>query len=801
MNTQYHCAHERRRDLVKRAVDGTGAAFLNGIDFLEVSATDQRELTIHFLQPLPGQANGVPSTPQLTPDNFAIEGGTRLSNVSVETVDSTTDDRIVLHTNIAGDFSTYTLRLVSSKVISDPPPGFDPALAEVSFSFRINCDTGLDCAIDEVCVEPPLPVPHLSYLAKDYATFRRLVLDRLSATMPDWNERSAADLGIALVEVLAYAGDHLSYFQDSVATEAYLGTARRRTSVRRHARLVDYSMHDGANARVWLTLETTSDRGTALIPALPAGSAVGLAKEVTSSGDPLVFETMHDLGRLTVSRNSIRFHTWGDENCCLPAGATRATLVGSPGLLELSRGDVIVFEEILGPESGLPVDADTRTRHAVRLSSDPIGSTDPLTQLDVTAIQWFDDDALPFPLCLSEFDDGLGGIVQATVARANVVLADHGRTVTSAAPGAHLVPPLAPIEGRYRPFLLPTGLTHAGAYEHDKAKPISARAATDVDVRTTMPVIHLRGDGDSWSPQRTLLGSDRFATDFVVEMEDDGRAHLRFGDGVFARVPPAGTSFAARYRLGSGSGGNVGAEALCRLVLPIDGVTIRNPMPALGGRQPEPIRQVKLDAPQAFRRQERAVVPADYAAVAERHPDVQRAAATRRWTGSWYTMFVTVDRRDGRPVDSDFESELRAFLERFRTAGYDLEVDGPHYVPLEVELTICVDADHDRSEVELALRDALSDRHGTGGPSGFFHPDNFTFGQPVYLSQLLARVADVQGVERIVSVDKFSRYGETAQGEIEQGYIPIHRLEIARLDNDPSNVENGLLTLKVRGGR
>ena len=76
--------------------------------------------------------------------------------------------------------------------------------------------------------------------------------------MPDWRERNPADLGITLVELLAYAGDQLSYYQDAVATEAYLGTARRRTSVRRHARLVDYPMHDGANARAWLASKRTS---------------------------------------------------------------------------------------------------------------------------------------------------------------------------------------------------------------------------------------------------------------------------------------------------------------------------------------------------------------------------------------------------------------------------------------------------------------------------------------------------------------------------------------------------------------
>lgn len=70
------------------------------------------------------------------------------------------------------------------------------------------------------------------------------MLDRLANIIPDWQERNPSDIGIAAVEVLAYAGDHLSYFQDAVATEAYLDTARRRVSMRRHARLLDYPMHE-----------------------------------------------------------------------------------------------------------------------------------------------------------------------------------------------------------------------------------------------------------------------------------------------------------------------------------------------------------------------------------------------------------------------------------------------------------------------------------------------------------------------------------------------------------------------------
>ena len=73
---------------------------------------------------------------------------------------------------------------------------------------------------------------------------------------------------MTLVELLAYSADQLSYYQDAVATEAYLGTARRRASVRRHARLVDYAMHDGANARAWVVVGPAP---AAIVPSSRAG--------------------------------------------------------------------------------------------------------------------------------------------------------------------------------------------------------------------------------------------------------------------------------------------------------------------------------------------------------------------------------------------------------------------------------------------------------------------------------------------------------------------------------------------------
>lgn len=780
--TQYFCATERRRDEVRR-VD-----FLNGIDFVEVAIADQRTLLVHFIRPPAG----------LTKDNFRIVGGVRITGVQVEAVSGTSAEVVTLKTDRSGDFSSYTLQLVTSAAITEVPAGFDPMLAAVSFSFKVNCPSDFDCAPAADCAPLDLPAPHINYLAKDYASFRKLLFDRLAVTMPAWSERNPADVGVTLVELLAYAGDQLSYYQDAVATEAYLNTARRRASVRRHCRLVDYPLHDGASARAWLVFETDVDRGNAAAPAVPKQTLV--LAPATETQPALAFETAHSVVELRVSRNAIQFYTWSDTRCCLPSGATRATLEGSAGLLGLHKGDVLVFEEVLGAESGLPADANSTHRHVVRLADEPRERIDPLTQTSVLDIRWHDEDALPFSLCLHEFAGG----ARAGVARGNVALADHGQTFVSAAAGDDLVPP--EVGGRaYRPVLKKASLAHVVAFDEAGAGVLSAAALSHVDPRLALPSLTLHANGETWNPRRDLLNSDRFALEFVVETEIDSRgearASLRFGDSVLGRQPAAGTRFVCEFRLGGGARGNVGADAITQMPATLPGVKARNPLPACGGTDPEPVSQAKLYAPQAFRTPERAVTEADYAAAAQRHPDVQRAACTRRWTGMFHTMFITVDRRGGKPVTAEFEQDLRQFLERFRMAGYDLEIDGPRYVALDITLNVCVLPGYLRSIVKQGLLDAFGTGEAANGNRGFFHPDNYTFGQAVYLSQIIARAMQVTGVQSVnVPDDGFKRFGAAPHGEVDAGYLAIHRLEIARVDNDPSQPENGRIDFVMKGG-
>jgi hypothetical protein len=865
------CDHNRRA-----AVDAH--ATLNGIDWLEVldrdaptEATRQRTLLVRLLKPVPaGVAVG----------NVRITGGERIRHIDIEWVGVADapppqatpaeqalfaalpePDRVLLvRTDMAGDFSTYRLSLAQGGGSELPLADFDPRLSAVDFAFKVECPSDFDCAPVRDCPPEPRPDPDLNYLARDYASLRRLLVDRLSQQMPGWRDRSPADLTTTLAELIAYMGDLKHYQLDAITTEAYLHSARRRTSLRRHALLVDYPMHEGCNARTWVHLEVNGapfdlSAGVRFLTrstALPVGIAPDSDDErAARRAGALVFESMHGL-RLRAAHNAFGFHTWGDTRCCLPKGATRATLRGH--WPDLAVGDVLIFEEVLGPRSGAPEDADPAHRHAVRLTgvqafmpgaaegAPPTPLTDPLPDADsgqihpITEIRWHADDALPFPLCLSAETDAAHGSVLVegvSLALGNNMLADHGEYLADEAlgsvPAARLHYPatgtdacqrsaVQPLPPRYAPALAEGPVTHQGMVVRQRVEDGLARSERvpfDPDASATsalrwrtadaLPRITLQSSLDGldepWEPRRDLLDSEATDRHFVLETEHDGHSRIRFGDDTHGRRPDAGTAFTARYRIGNGPVGNVGADSIRHaLTLEARIVNLRNPLPASGGQRPESAEQVRRRTPHAFRTQERAVTPADYAEVTERLDGVQRAAATLRWTGSWHTVFTTVDRQDGAPVTPEFADTVVTHLDRYRMAGHDLRVTEPIHVSLEIDMLVCVQPDYFRSHVHEGLLRVFSRLEQADGTRGVFHPDNFSFGQTVFLSPLYAAARTVAGVAS-VQVTRFHRQGQADPAPLAQGFMRLGRLEIARLDNDPNFPEHGVLRLSLHGGK
>ncbi len=113
---------------------------------------------------------------------------------------------------------------------------------------------------------------------------------------------------------------------------------------------------------------------------------------------------------------------------------------------------------------------------------------------------------------------------------------------------------------------------------------------------------------------------------------------------------------------------------------------------------------------------------------------------------------------------------------------------------------MCVAGEHFRSDVERELLDVFSNRDLPDGRRGLFHPDNFTFGEPVYLSAIYAAAHQVTGVES-VEARTFQRQGRPESSALDSGRLEIGRLEIARLDNDRNFAEHGRLTITLGGGK
>lgn len=459
------CRDDRRREEVRKKAN------LNGLDYVEVEEIvvgDKKQplLRVYLL----GKFHGV-----VNKENVRIDGGVRVKGLVATHVKlvrgsrKDEDDVLEITVNQWGDFSTYTLHFVKEDEYNrpgkEPLPGFDPLYAKVDFVFRGAAPASPSCAPSQEAMVPR-GEPEINYLAKDYASFRQLILDRLATIALAWQERHAPDLGLTLVEVLAYIGDQLSYYQDAVATEAYLHTARQRISVRRHLRLIDYALHDGCNARAWVCIETEHD--FELPPKTPKEpkqlpptyyfvsdtNQTMTSRNFVMSGRDMdevpssqyeVFEPIEDRPiSLYSAHNCINFYTWDHRVCVLQAGATSATLRdenkgGERALKRLRAGEVLIFEEVKGLRTGNSDEADPTHRHAVRLTKVTPGC-DELHAQPVVHIEWDREDALPFPLVISTIGDApcCELINDVTVARGNVVPVDHGRTVTE--PEAWIVP-------------------------------------------------------------------------------------------------------------------------------------------------------------------------------------------------------------------------------------------------------------------------------------------------------------------------------------------------------------------------
>ncbi len=744
---------------------------------------------------------------------FAISGGHRLrAGAAAGPVQATAiaagpaPEILILTVGPVGDYSTYTLSLVHD--------GIDPMFSEVPFKFRPGCFTN-DCAPAWEPSPPPKPAPAIDYLAKDYDSFRHTMVAAMMQRVPGWQATSEADLDQTLIDLFSAAADELSDYQDRVMNEAYLGTARKRVSLARHARLMDYHIHQGNQATTWLALDLPAPADGTLPPGLQAWTG-----EPRPSADSQVYMS-RDEARLHHLLSRMGLYTWSDSVRALAAGDTEADLrLSSTAMLDavavqdlIRTGAItrLVIQEWLNPATGRPAGRDRRKRQLLRLLPGADGATamvDPLTNAWFVRVRWAEQDGLTRAYCFVV--DCPGTLVRdVSLFHGNLVEVFHGRPAV-----AHFVEPDTPLAGpdQFHFERSDDGTDRWGTICRLPEGPLAYEGTPpggEIPPKSTLEVTVELPDGtvDAWDEQINLVHSDdgsESGDHFLVETDEEGASLIRFGNGVNGRRLPAGAIVHAVYQVGRGGDGNVGADSIVNVDPGFDpllagGVLVWNPFDVVDGRDPEPAREIIRNVPEAYvYRQLRAVTLADYVRRAEELPQVSRAAARYAWTGSWRTVQVAVDPAGTTELDEALRRQVAAHLDAVRLIGEDLEVRPPRFVPLDIRMAVCISPDHWPEDMRFVLEQEFSEGYTPDGRPGFFHPELWTFGQQLHASQLLGRAQSVPGVEHVIAVT-MKRWDAPTPGT--DAVLAVRANEILRVRNDPDHMEEGFIRFELKGGR
>jgi len=760
-----------------------------------------------------------------------------------------TSGRPVLHVtaDVPDLGSRYILTVHSDRV--------DPGFGSVAVTFPGPGENALDCAAPAVTGPAAVgPVVPIDYLAKDFASFCQALSIFSAVRYPLWAERSEADVGVMLMEVLSALADELSYLQDRVAAEATLDTATQRLSLEQHARLVDYEPAQALAATTVMQFDVAAPlsgvvqcQGTGIqgetvdfaagtgIPGLAPATAGPAAAGPGPSMDP-------------------RWNRYADEAGLVPQLVPYAW---DPGMQVLRQGATSMWisghghgfypgQELLLDTAGV-VSGDSPVREVVRVTG-ATESTDPLREQDVTRIHWADGLTSDHDLTRTQIAGNVVPAVQGRIVEGVFVI--PGDAGPSTGP-----PPARPVH------VATVRADHAGSPPHclytlagpvawrsvpaPDGGPAQARPVLALHAVTTSPAVPGGGPAAgaetvTWQWVSRLLGAAGTARCFTITPErfsqvrimgnlppfydyDGQGTTIRFGDGTFGLPPASGTRFRVRYLAGGGAAGNVGADTLVTVLpgKPADSLVWRctNPFAATGGVDAETRAQIRDRAPQQIKAGLLSLTaPADYQAAALAFSPAgagssgggassgggggpgwaRQAVAAFRWTGSWHSALTIVDPITAEPAATQLGNlaALAELLDAKRLTGFDSSVVMARYRFLDLRITCRAMPGRHRSDVEAAVLARLGPRQAADGPTGFFGRDRWAFGQTLDASALIAAIQACPGVAGVGRIEYREKLGP-AEWRPLRATTRVAPGEILRIDNDRDRPQCGLLFVTV----
>jgi len=834
---------EKRKD---RAREVSKHATLNGIKQLFIKSLDPTSVPSHavcdveFLnsKQLTKIQNDITNNVLQLNDIFVITGGGRNNKVQVKKIISKpTSQSLRLRIEPIGDYATYTLSVTYNNTI-------DPVFANIEFKFRPGC-FNMNCAPEWDFSPAPEFEPVIDYMAKDFESFKHVLINAMTKRVPDWSPTSEADLDQVFIDLIAADADELSDYQDRVMNEAFLNSARKRVSLARHARLMDYHIHPGNQASSWLAVKVGVD--VELKPWYePQG--FGVWSGSSTSVEQAVIDPQAIIFANSVKQpcfkllNELKPYTWDSLVTALDVGTTQADLALPAGLdaniendanqlRDLFREDDIshiLLEQKLNPETATVNGRDIGARQVVQLLSKKKAAEtlfDPKAGEWFVRIHWREQDKLTRKYCFSTLCTDLGNIEEVSLFYGNLIYVTHGRPhqTTFSAPGTGLATmktdQLLHEDSAYfdpTQSIIDDDGPAWGTLCHLTNAPLAYLDTPPGGEQWTQSTLRINVDSEAWHEQSDLIESKQDDNHFIVETDEYDISRIRFGNNKNGHALSKDSIVECFYQVAQGEWGNVGADKLTGFDISthpqVD--AIWNPLDITNGRSPEPAEQIIRRVPEAYRsRQLRAVTLEDYIKRTEELDTVDHAAAGYVWTGSWRTVRVVVDPKDTSDVSDELRVQISRHLDTVRLIGDDIEIRPALYVPLDIELRLCADPDYWPEDIDTALQVEFSDSYTPDGRPGFFHPNQWTFGQPLYVSQIVGRALSVTGVERLLQI-RIRRLNPNPGPSLitvtikpedlpftHDEKVEIDKFEIIQVENDPSSLETGRIEFDIVGGR
>lgn len=318
---------------------------------------------------------------------------------------------------------------------------------------------------------------------------------------------------------------------------------------------------------------------------------------------------------------------------------------------------------------------------------------------------------------------------------ANLVHASQGETVTGEIVGGGSGLPAQQLALHRAPLTYRTGHGESPA-------PALLRIAVDAQLTRSSGALGAIG-GTSWHPAESLARAGPADRVFRLRTDDQGKAHLQFGDGIHgARLPLGTDNVSATYRTGAGASGNVPAGALHVLRKRPAGIrAVTNPLPAAGGADIEPLEALRRRAPLALRHGGGIVTLDDYRSFALGYHGIGSVAVDfiTDPIGSPFIRITATDAQ-GRPIDADpgLRAALDTAIRARRADRTNFAIVAPATIRFRVVLTVAAQPGAAFRIVARDVAAALIRRFATGRP----------ISAPIGRAELLAVARSVEGVAR-----------------------------------------------------